>query len=117
MPLAAFTDVDEQTELAWTDDQPLDATHVDPRLAGPGLIVLLNGGAGLSERVVWAESSPDVVGRLVDMLLAHVDEPVLAWWLARGGLRYRVAPGDESPQRRRVLSRLTAEARLGGGIY
>lgn len=115
---AAFPHLDPETHLRWTDDQPLEAGHLDPTATGPGLIVLVHGGASLPERVVWAESCDDVFGRLTDILERPQDaEPMLAWWLARGNLRFRVALAPDPARRESVLPRLICEARLAGAVY
>lgn len=115
---AAFPHLDPHTQLTWTDDRPLDEAHLDPALSGPGLIVLVHGGAAVPERVVWAESAEDVHARLEDIVSRPQDEqPVLAWWLARGDLRYRVASAVDPARRESVLPRLLAEARLAGAVY
>jgi hypothetical protein len=114
----AFPHLDPRTHLRWTDDRPLEAASLDPATAGPGLIVLVHGGAGVPERVVWAESCDDVFARLQEMLCgAGIEEPVLAWWLARGSLRFRVALAADPTRRENVLPRLLSEARLAGAVY
>jgi CBS domain-containing protein len=114
----AFPHLDPRTQLRWTDDQPLEGGHLDPGATGPGLIVLVHGGATVPERVVWAESCDDVFARLQQILVGPpVDEPVLAWWLARGGLRFRVALASDPARREKVLPRLLSEARLAGAVY
>lgn len=115
---AAFPHLDPRTRLTWTDDRPLDTAHLDAGTAGPGLIVLVHGGASLPERVVWAESCEDVFARLQEMLRRpQVEEPVLGWWLARGGLRFRVALAEDPVKRDSALPQLLAEARLAGAVY
>jgi hypothetical protein len=115
MPSAALPAL-ERPLPTWTRPRPLDAAHIDPEATGAGVIVLSHTTPEGSERVVWAEATDAVVGRLVDMLASPVDEPVLAWWLAHGGLRYQVALAEDATVRQRVARAMQAEARLGAGI-
>lgn len=109
---AAFPHLDPATELAWTDDAPLDAAHVDAAPRGPGLIVLVRGAAGVRERVIWAESADDMRERL-RMMLAPTEKDSLTLrqlLLHVEQVRFRVAPSSSTAERRRALRRVIAKA-------
>jgi CBS domain-containing protein len=104
---AAFPHLDPELGLVWTDDHPLAQESLEAAPDGPGLIVLVHGGAGIPERVVWAEAAQDVYTRLTDMLSTpQTAQPVLDFWLRRGSLRYRAAAVREDDRRRRALVRV-----------
>jgi CBS domain-containing protein len=111
---ASFPHLDPELGLVWTDDQPLVAGGLEGAPDGPGLIVLVHGGAGVPERVVWAEAAHDVYARLTDMLSTpQADQPVLAYWLGRGSLRFRAAAVREADLRKQALQRLHQRVRPG----
>lgn len=112
---AAFPHLDAETRLTWTDDVSLDLDHLDLAPDGPGLLQLVHGGAGLSERVVWVESCENVYTRLTDMLAEpQTDQPVLSWWLAQKPMRFRAAAAADPVERGKALEVLRARARLVG---
>lgn len=102
---AQFPHWDPETALSWTDDSALELGKLDAAPNGPGLLVLLFGGAFVPERVVWAESCENVQARLTEMLTLP-QEPDLAAWLDKRPLRYRAAALADRRRRRRVLERL-----------
>lgn len=104
---AAFPHYDRHTGLVWSDDVLLspDAAEVAP--AGPGLLALVQGGAGSRETVVWVESCEDVRARVYELLEAPSDEPpYLATILARYRLRFRAASVPDVETRRVALGSL-----------
>ena len=108
----AFPHLDQETSLVWTDDVPLDMDHLDTAPDGPGLLQLVHGGAGLTERVVWVEACENVYTRLTDMLAEpQTDQPILAWWLSHPPLRYRAAGSADPVKRRAALAVLRTRAR------
>jgi hypothetical protein len=110
---AGFPHLDPATGLVWSDDQPLDPDAAALAPERPGLLALVHGGPGRAERLVWAEAADDVRARLAALLAAPEDqEPLLAWWLGRGSLRFRVAAAPECEGRRAALGRLLRQARL-----
>jgi CBS domain-containing protein len=109
---ASFPHLDAELGLVWTDDHPLVQEGLEVAPDGPGLIVLVHGGAGVPERVVWAEAAQDVYTRLTDMLATpQTDQPVLAYWLRRGSLRFRSAAVADDDLRRRALHRVRERER------
>lgn len=107
-----FPHFDPATGLRWSDDAPLDDAHAEATPTGPGLIVLLRGGAGVRERVIWAESCEDVHARARAIFAGGPDEPLtLRQLLMRPeGLRFRVARSSTDADRRRALKRILADA-------
>jgi hypothetical protein len=111
---ASFPHVDRELGLVWTDDQPLVADGLEAAPAGPGLIVLTHGGAGIPERVVWVEASRDVYARLTDMVSTpQSEQPVLAYWLGRGPLRFRAAAVPQEDRRRRFVESIRRRGAIG----
>jgi CBS domain-containing protein len=108
----AFPHLDPRTGLSWTDDAPLDAVHVDRSPRGPGLVVLVRGAAGVRERVIWAESTDDIRGRLRAMIAPTEHESItLRQLLLRPEtVRFRVAPSTSTAEQRRALRRVLAAA-------
>jgi hypothetical protein len=110
---AAFPHLDPELGLVWTDEQPLVAGGLEGAPDGPGLIVLTHGAAGIPERVVWVESAQDVYTRLTDMVSGpQTEQPVLAYWLGRGPLRFRAAAVPQADLRRRALERVRRRGAL-----
>lgn len=108
-----FPHLDRETGLTWTDDFPLDLEHLDAAPDGPGLLVLIHGGASLRERVVWAEPCENVSTRLAGMLSTpQTEQPLLSWWLARRPLRFRAAAVADASTRRRAIEGFLREAGL-----
>jgi CBS domain-containing protein len=106
---ASFPHLDPETGLAWTDDVPLDMDERGAAPDGPGVLVILHGGAGTPERVIWAESAPSVRRRLEE-LLTTTPPPLLGAWLARGGLRFRAACGATEAERAATVAAVLRRA-------
>jgi len=106
---APFPHLDPETGLIWTDDTPLEPGELGAAPDGPGLLVLLYGGAFVPERLVWAESCQSVRARLTEMLTTP-QEPDLAAWLDKRPLRFRAAGLKDPRRRRRVLEQLWRRA-------
>jgi CBS domain-containing protein len=85
---SAFPHVDERTGLVWTDDRPFDYDHVEVAPDGPGVLVLRTARPGEPDRVVWAESPPNVRKRLFELL----EEPPVT----EGPLRFRAAKVEDA---------------------
>jgi CBS domain-containing protein len=106
---ASFPHLDLETGLSWTDGMPLGLNEVQAAPEGPGVIVLLHGGAGVPERVLWAESTQNVRGRLKDMLTAPQPD-LLAAWLEHGGLLFRAASAPDPAEREEALATVLRRA-------
>jgi CBS domain-containing protein len=99
---ASFPHLDRETGLSWTDEMALDAHHILAAPSGPGVLVVYHGGAGVSERAVWAEATDDLRRRLTDMLTDAQPKP-LAAWLEHGGIRFRAASVPDATERADAL--------------
>jgi CBS domain-containing protein len=99
---AAFPHMDDRTGLAWTDDFPLELDHVEGAPDEAGILVLIQGGAGSTEQVVWAETAHNLRTRLIDVL-SLPQAPRLAKVLALRGLRFRAAATADADVRQRAL--------------
>jgi CBS domain-containing protein len=100
---ASFPHLDRETGLSWTDDLPLELGEIHAAPDGPGVLVLLHGGAGVAERVLWAESSESIRDRLKEMLTT-VQPGLLGAWLGYGGLRFRAASAPDPAERSDALT-------------
>ena len=105
--------VDLSAGLVWTDELPVEAPMFLAAADGPGLLVLMHGGPGMAKRIVWAEACDNVRTRLSDMLEApQAEEPLLAFWLNRPGLRFRCAAAPDAAERREAAEDLRRSADL-----
>jgi CBS domain-containing protein len=99
--------------LVWSDDLPLEPRMFRAAGDGPGLLVLIHEGPGTPKRVVWAEACDSLRQRLRDMLESpQTEEPLLAFWLKRPGLRFRAAAAPDPAQRREAADELRRRADL-----
>jgi CBS domain-containing protein len=105
----SFPHLDRETGLTWTDDRALEPGELQAAPDGPGVLVLLHGGAGVPERVIWAESATNVRHRLGEML-ATTQPGLLASWLERGGLRFRAAPAPTETERAAAVATVLRRA-------
>ena len=95
----AFSRYDQQTGMVWSDDEPLSSESVRelcPESAG--LFVLIRGGRGIPENVVWAESVENLKGRLL-ALITTPPSTVMERDLRSRRLRFRWAQ-ERDPDRR-----------------
>lgn len=99
---AAFPHLDAETGLTWTDDAPLVRGKLQVAPDGPGVLVLLYGGAFVPERIVWTESCANVRARLKEILWTP-QEPALAAWLDKRPLRFRAASLEDAQRRRQLV--------------
>jgi len=100
---ASFPHLDRETGLSWTDDLPLELDEIHAAPDGPGVLVILHGGAGVAERVLWAESSESMRHRLKEMLTT-VQPGLLGAWLEHGGLRFHAASAPDPAERSDALT-------------
>lgn len=102
-----FPHLDRELGVSWTDDRELvrEATVYAP--PAPGVLVLREGGAGITDSTVWAEACMDLRARLEALLdLPQTETPVLARILRRAGVRFQVALIAERAARERVVAAL-----------
>jgi hypothetical protein len=106
---AVFSHYDESLGLTWTNDTVLDLDRVEAAPDGPGVLVLIHGGAGKPERMVWVESAQNVRKRLIDMLSMPADNPLaLQHWLEGRDLRFRAAAQSDVGARKAIVRKLRA---------
>jgi CBS domain-containing protein len=106
---ASFPHLDRETGLSWTDERPLELAEIGAAPEGPGVLMLLHGGAEVPERVVWAESSESVRSRLREMLAAPQPD-LLAAWLEHGSLLFRAASAGDPAERAEALAAVLQRA-------
>jgi len=100
---SVFPHLEPQTGVTWTDEHPLSFDHIEAAPAGPGVLVLVHGGSGHPDRVVWAEQAEDVRARLAELLSPEC-RPRLRRWFKPGTLRFRAALVPDPEQRSRALA-------------
>lgn len=111
---AAFPHLDLETGLAWTDDIPLETERLELAPDGPGVLVLIRGGAGVHETPFWAEATDRVRARLAELLAATEAElPELPELHGKGELRFRAAAIHDPRARDRVHEYLLGQIQLG----
>jgi CBS domain-containing protein len=108
----SFPRLDAKTGLAWTEDLPLTNEDIDAAPDGPGILVLVHGGASVPERVVWVGSSHNVRTRLIDLLSLPQDDAELRHWLERREhLRFRAAAVTDARAREKITKALQTPER------
>jgi CBS domain-containing protein len=100
---SAFPHFDRETGALWTDDIPLELDAIlSCAPEGPGVLVLIYGGKGVPETIVWAESVGSVSSRLLD-IVSGPQPRAMERLLERGSLRFRAARIENDEQRRQTL--------------
>lgn len=100
----SFPHYDRSTGLVWTDDEELTEAGVEAAPDGPGIFVLIRGGAGEVDTIVWAEPSNNVRTSLL-ALVAGAPSPIRGH-LAHGRLRFRAASAVDPDERARAFEAL-----------
>jgi len=102
---ASFPHWDEATSASWTDDWTLEPENVDHAPDGPGVLVLVRGGAGERDEIVWVESCVNTRARVLELTqLPMQQEPALTLLLALRGLTYRAAAVSSDEARARIVA-------------
>jgi CBS domain-containing protein len=87
-----FPHYDAVIGASWTDETELVLDQVDVAPDAAGVFVLVRGGAGITDRVVWTEGANNVRTRLYDILSLPQSDPALRRVLETyGALRFRAA--------------------------
>jgi CBS domain-containing protein len=103
---------DPGTGVSWTDDRVLEMERVEAAPEGPGILMLVRGGAGVEESLVWAEAAKNVRKRLIDIILQPSRQSLeLQRVLALRELRFRTARVEERAQRERLVVGLLDQIR------
>jgi hypothetical protein len=98
-----FPHYDAATGVNWRQDEQLTFDRVEAAPEGPGVFVLIHGGASEPERVVWAEAVPNVRRRLIDLLTQRLLPRHLVTPLAQGKLRFRSASAPDAEVQGKAL--------------
>jgi CBS domain-containing protein len=102
-----FPHYDVETGLVWTDDHPLDHAHVEAAPDQAGVLLLIRGGAGKAETVIWGESADNVRERLLEYLQPTLEwPPAIAHLRSHDELRFRAAASEDPAERRSALAQL-----------
>ncbi len=108
---ATFPHYDSKAGVSWTDDTEMDLEHMGAAPDGPGVFVLVRGGRGVTETVVWAEAAYNVRTRLYDILSLPQDAALLARILREDHeLRFRAASVPDANRRMKMLEGLLSDA-------
>lgn len=100
----AFPHEPDQFGLAWDEPRDLDDDAIAHAPEGPGVLVLVHGGAYRPEDVVWAEQSEHLRRRLSKLWASPSERPeALESWIGWGSLRFVTAQTRDADQRRRAL--------------
>lgn len=65
---SAFPHWDETTRVSWTDEWPLDDASCGQAPDAPGFLLVLSGGFGQKDRVLWTEPCRSVRARVRELL-------------------------------------------------
>lgn len=109
---ATFPHWDKTHGVTWTDDTPLLTERLDAAPDSPGVLVLVRGGRGVAEQVVWAEAAHNVRTRLYDLLARpQSDQPLLERILLElDGLRFRATALDSLERRQSIAESVMSRA-------
>jgi len=114
---SAFPHVDPTVRLSWTDETVLDELHADIAPDGPGVLVLVHGGAHHRETPVWVEALLNVRTRVLELILVPQAHPTLSRLLEhdRDNMRFLAAVVRDAEARERAAAELRASLvrRLG----
>ena len=111
-----FPHYDKLHAVTWTNDELLELERVDTAPDRAGVFLLVSGGKGKAERVIWAESANNVRTRLYDLLSRPQDDNRELLGLMERyhqGLRFRATAVDSEARRRSLAAAVMAGMRLG----
>lgn len=104
---AAFPHWDEATEVAWTDDWPLDEQGCSQAPDAPGFLLIVGGAPGERDAVVYTEPCPSVRARVLELISVGSTPPsTFLPHLSRGGLRFRAAAVSDASAQERIAALL-----------
>ncbi|MGD0677692.1 MAG: CBS domain-containing protein [Polyangiaceae bacterium] len=101
---AAFPHWDEVTQVSWTDDLPLDEDGCARAPDAPGFLLIVRGGHGERDRVVWAEPCQNVRARVIELVSVPSEQPPSLAPLSRPGLRFRAAEVSDGAAQQRIAA-------------
>jgi CBS domain-containing protein len=101
----AFPHFDSNAGVSWSDDRPIDAVNALNAPDEPGVLVLVHGAAGETERVVWARACTNVRQRISALAMNPcLEASTLTRALRRGKLRFRTAKVADPTERDHVVA-------------
>ena len=103
----AFPHWDEATEVAWTDDWPLDQQGCGHAPDAAGFLLIVDGAPGERDAVIYTEPCPSVRARVLELISVGSTPPsTLRPHLARGSLRFRAAAVSDVSAQERIAALL-----------
>lgn len=105
-----FPEIDRSRGIVWSEELPLDQAHATEVADGPGVLVLMVGGANKRETPIWVEAASNLRARLDDLINLPQANPRLQQLLAQKGsqLRFKAAAISEPEQRKKLLKQLSS---------
>jgi len=103
----AFPHWDEATQVSWSDDWSLDEQGCASAPDAPGFVLVVRGGPGERDSVVWTEPCSSIRARATELVSEPSTwPPPLAAHLSRSGLRFRAAVVFDELARQRIAALL-----------
>lgn len=103
----AFPHWDDATQVSWSDDFPLDELGCTNAPDAPGFVLVVSGGPGERDAVVWTEPCANIRARAIELVsLPSTWPPSLEVQLSRPGLRFRAAIVVDELARQRITALL-----------
>jgi hypothetical protein len=101
--LSAFPHWDETTRVSWTDEWPLDDAGCVQAPDAPGFLLIVGGGFGQKDRVIWTEPCASVQARIRELLSDPSTWPApLAPRMAEPKTRFRAAAVFDDAARQQI---------------
>ena len=74
------------------------------------MLLLIRGGVGKPETIIWGEAAENVRERLLEYLQPNIGwPPVITYWRDRGELRFRAAASEDPDECQAALEHLVHE--------
>ncbi len=101
---ASFPHYDPKSGAVWSDNYPLDWSHVEAAPTSPGVMLIFGGGAGKPETLIWGECNDNLRERLLLFLESPAEGPaILTHWKERGAISFRTATILDLEAQKQVL--------------
>jgi hypothetical protein len=111
---STFSQVDERTGLAWTDDKPFGYDHLEAAPDGPGVIVFTVARQSETNRVVWAEAPLNIRQRMLELLARPQGEQPP--WMPAQNLWFRATQCEGAGLRELALWLALEQRRLSAAL-
>jgi CBS domain protein len=103
----AFPHWDEATQVSWSDDWPLDEQGCASAPDAPGFVLVVRGGPGERDSVIWTEPCSSIRARATELVSKPSARPApLASYPSQSGLRFRAAVVFDELARQRIAALL-----------